>query len=61
MQTFIEYLKSVRLELLKVTWPTRDEVYSSTLLVVSFTIILTLVVWGFDSLVNFLVYSRVAG
>ena len=33
MQRFIEFLKEARAELGKVTWPTRKELYESTILV----------------------------
>jgi len=34
MQRFIEFLKEARAELAKVTWPTRKELYESTILVI---------------------------
>ena len=34
MQRFIEFLKESRAELGKVTWPTRKELYESTILVI---------------------------
>ena len=34
MQRFIEFLKEARAELGKVTWPTRKELYESTILVI---------------------------
>ncbi|MGM0460864.1 MAG: preprotein translocase subunit SecE [Fibrobacterota bacterium] len=61
MRKFIDYLQSVKTEMMKVTWPTRDEVYSSTGLVVFFTIVITLMVWAFDWMVSVLVYNRVVG
>ncbi|MGM0442952.1 MAG: preprotein translocase subunit SecE [Fibrobacterota bacterium] len=61
MQKAVNYFKAVVEEMKKVTWPTREEVYSSTALVVVFSLILTLVVWGFDELVKFVVYNRVVG
>jgi len=42
--------------MIKVSWPKRDEVTSATTLVVVFSIIFALVVWGFD-----LILSRVLG
>lgn len=56
VQKTIKYLKGVQAEMAKVSWPRRDEVTSATTLVVVFSIILALVVWGFD-----LILSRVLG
>ena len=56
IQRIIKYLKSVQAEMIKVSWPKRDEVTSATTLVVVFSIIFALVVWGFD-----LILSRVLG
>lgn len=42
--------------MVKVSWPKRDEVTSATTLVIVFSIILALVVWGFD-----LILSRILG
>ena len=35
---FVNYLKEVRGELKKVTWPSRNEVYSTTIVVIAATI-----------------------
>lgn len=56
IQRIIKYLKSVQAEMIKVSWPKRDEVTSATTLVVVFSILFALVVWGFD-----LILSRVLG
>ena len=56
IQRIIKYLKGVQAEMAKVSWPKREEVTSATTLVVVFSIILALVVWGFD-----LILSRVLG
>ncbi len=47
------YLKSVRAETARVTWPTRNEVVSLTVLILLMTIILTLYIWGIDGAVAF--------
>ncbi len=61
VQKFIEYLASVRQEMMKVTWPTKDELVSATTLVVVFAVVVSLVVWGIDEAANALVYSRITG
>jgi preprotein translocase subunit SecE len=49
-----EFLKEVRSELKKVTWPGRKEVYSTTLVVIATSIFFGFYLWGLD-----LVFSRV--
>jgi preprotein translocase subunit SecE len=49
----VNYLKSVRAETSRVTWPTRNEVVSLTVLILLMTVILTLYIWGIDGVVAF--------
>jgi len=48
------FLAEVRSELKKVTWPSRAEVYSTTLVVIGTSIFFGFYLWGLD-----LVFSRV--
>ncbi|MBN1980127.1 MAG: preprotein translocase subunit SecE [Chitinivibrionales bacterium] len=48
MQKVFHYLKNVQSEMIKVSWPTRNEVTSATTLVVVFSIAFSLVVKLFD-------------
>jgi len=50
MQKFIQYLKDVRFELAKVSWPTKNEVSGATLLVIILSIVVSLYVFACDSL-----------
>ncbi|MBD3392663.1 MAG: preprotein translocase subunit SecE [Chitinivibrionales bacterium] len=56
MQKFIQYLKDVRSEMAKVSWPTRDEVVGATTLVVILSIAFSIVIKVFD-----MALSRVLG
>jgi preprotein translocase subunit SecE len=56
MQKLIQYLKEVRAEMIKVSWPTRDELVGATTLVVVLSIVISLVVKVFD-----LTLSRILG
>jgi preprotein translocase subunit SecE len=47
------FLTEVRAELKKVTWPSRGEVYSTTLVVIATSIFFGFYLWGLD-----LVFSR---
>ena len=49
-RTFIEESWT---ELQKVTWPDREQLQNATLVVVAFTIAISLVIWGMDGVVRF--------
>ncbi len=51
-QKLIQYLKSVQSEMAKVSWPKKEEITSATTLVVVFSIIFAVVVWGFDQMLS---------
>jgi preprotein translocase SecE subunit len=48
MQKLIQYLKGVRSEMAKVSWPKKDEVKNATTLVVIFSIVFAIIVKIFD-------------
>jgi len=48
MQKILEYLKNVYAEMQKVSWPTKDEVKSATVLVLVFSLFFAVVVMVFD-------------
>lgn len=48
MKQFQQYIKEVVEQLKKVTWPTWDELKGSTMVVVVFSVIMSLYVWGVD-------------
>jgi len=55
----IKFIKESREELRKVVWPSRDEVFSSTMVVLVAVIIISLFLfvtdWTFETIFNFLV------
>ncbi|WP_101689568.1 preprotein translocase subunit SecE [Dysgonomonas massiliensis] len=56
MKKIINYVKDSYSELVyKVTWPTRAELTSSAVIVMIASIIMALIVWGVDSLFEFIV------
>jgi preprotein translocase subunit SecE len=55
MQKIIQYLKDVRLEMMKVSWPTRHELFGATLLVVVLSILMAVFVYVCDQIINRLV------
>jgi len=62
--TAIERVASVKIflaecweELTKVTWPDRDQLRNATLVVIVFTIAISIVIWLMDMTVGFLIRS----
>jgi preprotein translocase subunit SecE len=53
MNKLIQYLKDVRSEMSKVSWPQRSEVYGATGLVVVLSIIVSIYVYACDKLLMF--------
>ena len=47
--------KEARTEIRKVVWPTRQETTQTTLIVVAFVLIASLILWGLDTLLGWLV------
>ena len=54
-QAFFALAKEARIEIRKVVWPTRQETTQSTLIVVAVVLVMSLVLWGLDSLLGWLV------
>ena len=56
MQKILQYLKDVQGEMMKVTWPTWNELVGATVLVIVFSILMAVFVklcdWGISSLVK---------
>lgn len=50
-RTFVE---ESWVELQKVTWPDRDQLQNATLVVIAFTVAISLVIWIMDGTVRFL-------
>ena len=55
MQKFIQYLKDVRSEMGKVSWPSRNEVTGATTLVVATSIAVSIFVYACDKILLFVV------
>lgn len=52
---FWKLAKEARTEIRKVVWPTRQESTQTTLIVVAFVLLMSLILWGLDSLLGWLV------
>lgn len=52
LQRITDYLKGVRSEIDRVTWPTRAEVISLTALILLLVVVLTIYIWGVDTIVQ---------
>ena len=56
----VEFLKAVRTELGKVTWPSRDELVTATRMIVLLSVILGLAIGWMDKLLNLVLVDGVA-
>lgn len=54
-----ELMRDAKNEVRKVVWPTRQETVQTTLVVVSVVIVMSFVLWGLDSTLNWAVSSLV--
>ncbi len=54
------YLSGVRREVSRVTWPTRAEVISLTALILLLVVVLTVYLWGVDTIVQAIIRVLVA-
>jgi len=52
LERITNYLKGVRGEVSRVSWPTRTEVISLTALILLLVIVLTLYIWGVDGVIQ---------
>ena len=57
---FVDFLREVRNEIRKVTWPTWDELKKATIVIVAFVAILGVVIGVMDTALQFLLVSSVA-
>ena len=54
IEGIINFFRGVTVELKKVVWPTKEELLQYTVVVIIVCVIMTVFVWGFDSLFGFL-------
>jgi len=52
LERITNYLKGVRGEVSRVSWPTRTEVISLTALILLLVIVLTFYIWGVDGVIQ---------
>jgi len=51
-QKISNFIKDVRQEMAKVSWPTRDELKSSTLIVILLSLFFSLFIYGIDKILT---------
>jgi len=56
----VEFLRSVRAEMGKVTWPTRDELVKATRMILALAVVLGLAIGWMDLLFNMILVNGVA-
>jgi preprotein translocase subunit SecE len=59
-QAFLKLLKEAQVEARRVVWPTKDETMQTTLIVFAVVVVMSLVLWGVDSLFGWMI-SAVIG
>ncbi|PTQ90123.1 preprotein translocase subunit SecE [Agitococcus lubricus] len=59
-QAFLKLLKEAQVEARRVVWPTKDETMQTTLIVFVVVLVMSLVLWGVDSLFGWMI-SAVIG
>jgi len=52
IERLTNYLKGVRAEVARVSWPTRNEVISLTALILFLVVIVTVYIWGVDGIIG---------
>ena len=56
-KAFVGLLKDSRVELRRVTWPTKQETLTNTWQVLVVVLLMSLILWGFDTLFGWLIQS----
>lgn len=51
----VEFFRDSRLEMRKVVWPTREETTQSTMVVVVMVVVLSILLWGMDTVLVWLI------
>lgn len=54
---FLELLKESRVELRKIVWPSKEETWQTTLIVLGVVVVMSLILWGLDSLFGWIISS----
>lgn len=52
MSKIVKFIKEVKIELIKVTWPKREELVGSTIVVLILSIILSIFLWVADTFIR---------
>lgn len=52
MSKIVKFIKEVKIELIKVTWPKREELVGSTVVVLILSIILSIFLWVADTFIR---------
>ena len=53
LEKAVQFLKEVRAEFQKITWPGGDEVKAATAVVIVVCVIVAFVIWGIDKIISF--------
>jgi len=56
-----KFLREVRVEMQKVTWPTRSDIYASTVVVLISVVVLSVIISAWDQILSLIVQVLLAG
>lgn len=56
-----KFLREVRVEMQKVTWPTRNDIYASTVVVLISVVVLSVIISAWDQILSLIVRVLLAG
>ena len=54
-RSFLKLLKEAQVEARRVVWPTKDETWQTTLIVLAVVVVMSLVLWGLDTLFGWMI------
>ncbi len=57
---FVDFLRDVRAEMRKVTWPTLDELRKATVVIIGFVTFLGIMIGVLDSVLQFVLVTAIA-
>jgi preprotein translocase subunit SecE len=56
-KSFLKLLSEAQIEARRIVWPTKDETMQTTLIVCAVVLVMSLVLWGVDSLFGWMISS----
>ena len=58
-KSFVKLLKEAQIEGRRVVWPTKEETWQTTLIVLAVVLVMSLILWGLDSLFGWMISAAI--